>query len=67
MTKPKIIQVFTDMPGTPMGVLYNDGRVFLWHWTKKPDEYDKNPLGKGYWSEMIYPTVTAGSSGETKN
>jgi hypothetical protein len=55
--KPKIIQVLTDKDGLLAGVLYDNGRVFLWNWKKRPNQFDKNPLGEGYWGELTYPNL----------
>jgi hypothetical protein len=54
---PKIVEVFTDQEGSISGVLYSDGRVFLWNWKKRPNEFDKNPFGEGYWAELTYPDL----------
>jgi len=53
--KPKIIQVFTGKDGLLAGVVYNDGRVFLWTYTKTPNQYEPHPCGEGYWEELTYP------------
>jgi hypothetical protein len=55
--KPKIVQFATDANGTIRTVLYSDGRVFLWNWKKRPNEFDKNPFGEGYWAELSYPDL----------
>jgi hypothetical protein len=51
---PKIVQVMTDSVGLLSGVLYSNGRVFLYTYTKLPD--GKNP-GEGFWAEMAYPEL----------
>jgi hypothetical protein len=42
---PKIVQVMTDSVGLLSGVLYSNGRVFLWTFTKPPE--GKDP-GEGF-------------------
>jgi len=57
---PKIIQVFFDGMGQISGVLYDNGRVFLWNWTKWPYSGDgKDRVGEGYWAELTYPDLNA--------
>jgi hypothetical protein len=53
---PKIIQVMTDVDSALAGVLYSNGRVFLWTYTKPPE--GKDP-GEGFWAEMAYPELNA--------
>ena len=53
---PKIIHVFTGKDGSLAGVLYSDGRVFLWNYTRLPNQYDC-PSGEGYWGELTYPNL----------
>ena len=45
----------TDSVGLLSGVLYSNGRVFLYTYTKLPD--GKNS-GEGFWAEMAYPDLT---------
>ena len=52
--KSKIIQVITTDHGRLVGVLYANGRVFFWTYTKLPE--GKEP-GEGFWSEMTYPNL----------
>jgi len=54
--KPKIIQLMTGAHGLA-GVLYDNGRVFLWNWTKAPNQFEKEPQGEGFWGELKYPEV----------
>jgi hypothetical protein len=54
-TKPQIIQVFTGKDGLLAGVLYDNGRVFLWNWKQLPNQFEDNPMGEGYWGELKYP------------
>jgi hypothetical protein len=54
--KPKILQVFTGKDGLLAGVVYDNGRVFLWTYTKTPNQYDC-PVGEGYWGELTYPSL----------
>jgi hypothetical protein len=55
--KPKIIQVITRKDGLIAGVLYDNGRAFLWTYTKKPNPFSENAAGEGYWSELSYPQL----------
>ncbi len=56
--KPKIVQFGTDANGSIRMILYSDGRLFIWNWTKLPDIYNKtNPYGEGYWGEIQYPKL----------
>ncbi len=58
--KAKIVHVIPGTAGPVGGVLYDDGRVFLFTYTKAPNPYDgQNPGGEGIWYEMIYPDLTA--------
>jgi hypothetical protein len=58
--KPKIIRVFPGKEVSLGGVIYDDGRVFLFTYTKTPNVFDReNPAGEGFWSEMIYPDLAA--------
>jgi hypothetical protein len=52
----KIVQVMTNGEGLLVGVLYANGRVFLWTYTIKPDPFEKKS-GEGYWAEMSYPNL----------
>jgi hypothetical protein len=54
--KPKIIQVITDNQGYLIGVLYDNGRVFLWNYTKFPNK-GLQDMGEGVWSELNYPNL----------
>jgi hypothetical protein len=54
--KPKITQVITDNQGYLIGVLYDNGRVFLWNYTKFPSKAIQD-AGEGYWSELNYPRL----------
>jgi hypothetical protein len=48
----KIIQVCMTHDGRLASVLYNDGRVFLYTYTKEPiGSY----FGEGFFSELQYP------------
>ena len=53
---PKIIQLVTDNQGYLIGVLYENGRAFLWNYTKFPNKHLQD-LGEGYWSELSYPNL----------
>jgi len=48
--KPKIVQVIGDMDGRLAGILYDNGRVFLWNWTTDDE---------GTWAELTYPDLEA--------
>jgi hypothetical protein len=55
MTKPKppkIVQVCMTHDGRIASLLYNDGRVFLYTYTKEP--IGAYP-GEGFWAELRYP------------
>jgi hypothetical protein len=54
--KPKIIQVLINNNGL-FGVLYDNGRVFFWNWTRLADPFDANKKGEGYWGELTYPKL----------
>jgi hypothetical protein len=56
--KPKIVQFATDPTGYITTVLYNDGRIFIWNWTRHPDSFAPNPYGEGTWGELEYPPLT---------
>jgi len=47
---PRIVQVMTAADGSLAGVLYSNGRAFLWYYTDKME-------GKGVWVEMAYPDL----------
>jgi hypothetical protein len=51
---PKISQVMTAADGSLAGVLYSNGRVFLWYYTDKMN-------GMGFWKEMVYPDLNVES------
>jgi hypothetical protein len=51
---PKIIQVMTTDHGRLVGVLYANGRVFFWTYTKLPEG---KGAGEGFWAEMAYPDL----------
>jgi hypothetical protein len=36
------------------GVLYSNGRVFFWTYTKLPQGKDN---GEGFWAEIAYPDL----------
>jgi hypothetical protein len=55
--KAKIVQFATDPTGYITAILYNDGRIFIWNWTKRPDPFSSNPYGEGNWGEVAYPDV----------
>jgi hypothetical protein len=63
MAKPKIVQVCMTHDGRIASVLYDDGRVFLYAYTKDPIGED---LGKGFWSELNYPELKSKSLPESK-
>jgi hypothetical protein len=48
--KPKIIQVVADNQGYLIGVVYDNGRVFLWNYSTFPSR-SLQDAGEGYWSE----------------
>jgi hypothetical protein len=55
---PKIIQVMTDKDGRLSGVLYSNGRVFLWTWTLNPStSTSATDKGWGFWAEIAYPDL----------
>jgi hypothetical protein len=58
--KPKITQVITDNQGYLIGVLYDNGRVFLWNYTKFPSK-SLQDMGEGVWSELNYPNLETNS------
>jgi hypothetical protein len=49
---PKIVQVMTTSEGLISGVLYSNGRVFLWTWTDVMK-------GQDQWAELLYPDLNA--------
>jgi hypothetical protein len=51
---PKIVQVMTYGDGYLTGVLYSNGRVFFWTYTKLPQGKDN---GEGFWAEIAYPDL----------
>jgi hypothetical protein len=50
--KPKIVQVCMTHDGRIASLLYDDGRVFLYTYTREP--VGKIP-GEGFWAELTYP------------
>ena len=54
--QPKIVQVVADNQGYLIGVVYDNGRVFLWNYTKFPSR-SLQDAGEGYWSELNYPNL----------
>jgi hypothetical protein len=55
--KATIISAFPGTDGPLGGVVYSDGRVLLFTYTKQPNKFDKNPSGEGFWSELNYPDL----------
>ena len=64
--QPKITQVLTDNQGYLIGVLYDNGRVFLWNYTKFPSKHLQD-MGEGYWSELNYPNEIDSPNGAGSN
>lgn len=54
--QPKIVQVVADNQGYLIGIVYDNGRVFLWNYTKFPSR-SLQDAGEGYWSELNYPNL----------
>lgn len=54
--QPKIVQVVADNQGYLIGVVYDNGRVFLWNYTRFPSR-SLQDAGEGYWSELNYPNL----------
>ena len=52
--QPKIVQVVADNQGYLIGVVYDNGRVFLWNYSTFPSR-SLQDAGEGYWSELTYP------------
>jgi len=52
MIEPRIIQVCMTHDGRVASVLYDDGRAFLFQYTKDPSGRD---FGEGVWTELNYP------------
>jgi hypothetical protein len=44
------------------GVMYDNGRCFVFTYTKKPNSFGENPAGEGYWSEIPHPDLRPSSS-----
>jgi hypothetical protein len=57
--KPKIVQFATNGSGFITTILYSDGRIFIWNWTKLPDTFSANPYGEGSWGELQYPPLNS--------
>lgn len=55
---PKPIQFIPGKDGPLGGLLYDDGRAFLFTYTKLPNQFRDNPAGEGFWSEIVYPDLT---------
>jgi len=52
----KIVQVCMTHDGRIASVLYDDGRVFFFTYTRDP--VGRNP-GEGFWAELSYPDTKA--------
>ncbi len=63
---PKIIRLVSDNQGYLISVLYDNGRAFLWNYTKFPSKHLQD-LGEGYWSELTYPNLETDPNGAGSN